>query len=138
MEELYILLLTTKSSNIVEDLETLRLLSKVVPDVAGGAREQDVTEKLFELIFAFDEVMTSGGYKEQGVTMQNVKKNLEMESHEEKVSNEEEKRWREADEKLHTYLNFNLTHVFVRIPPFSTCLPSFSLCLPTTSQPLPP
>lgn len=33
---LYLLLITTKASNIVEDLGTLRLLAKVVPDVAGG------------------------------------------------------------------------------------------------------
>ena len=65
IEDLYILLITNKGSNIVEDLETLRLLSKIVPDVAGGSRESDITSKLFELIFAFDEVLAAGGYKEQ-------------------------------------------------------------------------
>lgn len=33
MDDLFLLLVTNRASNIVEDLETLRLLSKVVPDV---------------------------------------------------------------------------------------------------------
>ena len=50
--------MTNRASNIVEDLETLRLLSKVVPDVVGVSNisEDRVTEKCFDLIFAFDEV----------------------------------------------------------------------------------
>jgi len=83
---LYLLLITTKTSNIVEDLGTLRLLAKVVPDVAGGQTEASVNENAFELIFAFDEVLTVGGYKEE-VTLSTIQKNLAMESHDEKVHN---------------------------------------------------
>ena len=82
---MYLLLITTKASNIVEDLGTLRLLAKVVPDVAGGLQEQAIAEKAFELIFAFDEVITSGGYKEEDCTLSSIRNNLEMDSHEEKV-----------------------------------------------------
>lgn len=59
LDNLYLLLITNRASNIVEDLDTLRLLSKVVPDIAGAANnisEDRITEKCFELIFAFDEV----------------------------------------------------------------------------------
>lgn len=59
MDNLFLLLITNRASNIVEDLETLRLLSKVVPDIAGAANnlsEEKISEKCFELIFAFDEV----------------------------------------------------------------------------------
>ncbi|CAN0502458.1 unnamed protein product, partial [Ectocarpus sp. 12 AP-2014] len=56
IENLFLLLVTNKASNIVEDLETLRMLSKVVPDVAGGVTEDKVMSKSFELVFAFDEV----------------------------------------------------------------------------------
>ena len=62
--QMYLLLVTTKASNIVEDLGTLRLLAKVVPDVAGSLQEQAINEHAFDLIFAFDEVLTAGGYKE--------------------------------------------------------------------------
>lgn len=84
--QIYLLLITTKTSNIVEDLGTLRLLAKVVPDVAGGLQEQAINDNAFELIFAFDEVLTTGGYKEQ-VTLTNIRTNLLMDSHEEKIHN---------------------------------------------------
>ena len=81
---IYLLLITTKTSNIVEDLSTLRLLAKVVPDVAGGLQEHAIAEKAFDLIFAFDEVLTAGGYKEEA-TLSSIRTNLLMESHEEKI-----------------------------------------------------
>jgi hypothetical protein len=82
---LYLLLVTTKASNIVEDLGTLRLLAKVVPDVAGGMQEHAINEHAFELIFAFDEVLTAGGYKED-VSLSAIRTNLLMDSHEEKIA----------------------------------------------------
>jgi hypothetical protein len=81
---LFLLLITTKSSNIVQDLGTLRLLAKVVPDIIGGLSEILVNEHAFELIFAFDEVLTVGGYKED-VALSDIRTNLQMESHEEQV-----------------------------------------------------
>lgn len=135
IESLFLLLITNKASNIVEDLETLRLLSKgayvpdvdddvmmivrmdgsapsaprgedqrstdwrsphcihtynsneqtVVPEVAGGVTEDRVSDAAFELVFAFDEVITTGGYRE-AVTLQQIKTNVEMDSHEEKLA----------------------------------------------------
>jgi uncharacterized membrane protein YgcG len=83
LESLVLVIITTKASNIVEDLETLRLLSKIIPDVAGGLAEGDVTSNCFDLIFAFDELIYSGGYKEN-MTISQIKANLEMDSEEEK------------------------------------------------------
>ncbi|KAI2511846.1 coatomer subunit alpha [Fragilaria crotonensis] len=82
--QMYLLLITTKASNIVEDLGTLRLLAKVVPDVAGGLQESSINDHAFDLIFAFDEVLTAGGYKEEA-TLSSIRTNLLMDSHEEKV-----------------------------------------------------
>ena len=84
IEDLFLLLITNKASNIVEDLETLRLLSKLVPEVAGGISEDRIMDKMFELVFAFDEVLTTGGHREN-ITMAQIQTNLTMDSHEEKL-----------------------------------------------------
>lgn len=85
MEQLYLLLVTNKQSNILEDLETLRLLSKIVPEFCPGLDEEGICRAAFELIFAFDEVI-SMGHKEN-VTVTQVKQYIEMESHEERLHN---------------------------------------------------
>mmetsp|Transcript_6455 Transcript_6455/g.27160 ORF Transcript_6455/g.27160 Transcript_6455/m.27160 type:complete len:537 (-) Transcript_6455:195-1805(-) len=86
VEQIFLLLITNKASNIVEDLDTLRLLSKVVPEVAGGHSEERVAEKVFDLVFALDEVIAPGGYREH-VDLRTIRQNLEMDSHEEKLHN---------------------------------------------------
>ncbi|CAL5218817.1 g546 [Coccomyxa viridis] len=84
IEGMYLLLVTNKASNILEDLETLRLMSKVLPEyVLPPVDEETIVSAAFELLFAFDEVI-SLGYKEN-VTVGQVKQNTEMESHEEKL-----------------------------------------------------
>ena len=76
--------MSNKASNILEDLETLRMLSKVLPEyVLPPIDEESISQVAFELLFAFDEVI-SLGYKEN-VTVGQVKQNTEMESHEEKL-----------------------------------------------------
>ena len=48
----------------------------MVPDQCQGqVTEERVTERAFNLLFAFDEAITTGGYKEQ-VTLANIKTNL--------------------------------------------------------------
>ncbi|KAI3936033.1 hypothetical protein MKX01_021463 [Papaver californicum] len=83
IEALYLLLVTNKQSNILEDLETLRLLSKIVPEYSPSLDEYGVCKSAFELIFAFDEAI-SLGHKES-VSVTQVKQYCEMESHEEKL-----------------------------------------------------
>ena len=85
MEGMYLLLITNKQSNILEDLETLRLLSKVVPEYLEAMDEAAIAESAFELLFAFDEVI-SLGHKEE-VTVTQVCQNTDMRSFEEDLAN---------------------------------------------------
>jgi hypothetical protein len=46
LEDLYLLLITNKSSNIVEDLETLRLMARVVPEFCADLTDAGVTSQV--------------------------------------------------------------------------------------------
>ncbi|KAH7516228.1 hypothetical protein FEM48_Zijuj10G0113000 [Ziziphus jujuba var. spinosa] len=108
IEALYLLLVTNKQSNILEDLDTLRTLSKLehhtcytcdtscldrkmvgslslfkVPEYSMSLDEEGICKTAFELIFAFDEVIALG--HKENVTVAQVKQYCEMESHEEKL-----------------------------------------------------
>uniref|UniRef100_A0A0R3VWZ8 Coatomer subunit delta n=1 Tax=Taenia asiatica TaxID=60517 RepID=A0A0R3VWZ8_TAEAS len=85
LEKLYVLLITTKASNILEDLETLRLFARVIPEYARGLEASDVVENAFQIVFAFDEIVALG-YREN-VTLSQIRTFTEMDSHEEKMFN---------------------------------------------------
>ncbi|KAF8216504.1 hypothetical protein K438DRAFT_1797337 [Mycena galopus ATCC 62051] len=84
LEDLYILLITNKASNILQDIDTLHLLARVVSDMCRSAAESEVLTRAFELLGAFDEVVGLG-YREGAVGLVQVRNALEMESHEEKI-----------------------------------------------------
>lgn len=84
MESLYLVLVTNRSSNILEDLETLRLLAKVVQDCCQiQVNEELVLKHAFDIVFAFDEVISFG--HRESVTLSQIKTYTEMDSHEEKL-----------------------------------------------------
>ena len=82
-EKLYVLLITTTTSNILEDLETLRLFARVVPEYCRSMDEAEIIENAFQIIFAFDEIVALG-YRES-VNLAQIRTFVEMDSHEEKV-----------------------------------------------------
>jgi hypothetical protein len=72
LQGMFLLLVTNRGSNILEDLDTLRLLSKLVPEYAGSMLDEEaISRAAFDLIFAFDEVI-SHGHKEN-ITVQQVR-----------------------------------------------------------------
>jgi len=83
LEKLYVLLITTKASNILEDLETLRLFARVIPEYCKTVEESEILAQSFPLIFAFDEIIALG-YREN-VNLAQIRTFTEMDSHEEKV-----------------------------------------------------
>lgn len=91
---LYLVLLTTKGSNMLENLETLRLLARMMQEIchahpaasstqASITNEDAVLQNAFDLVFAFDEAI-SFGYREP-VTAAQIHQYVEMESHEERL-----------------------------------------------------
>lgn len=85
LDKLFVLLITTKASNILEDLETLRLFSRVVPEYCKVLEDNDILDNAFQLIFAFDEIVALG-YREN-VNLAQIRTFIEMDSHEERVIN---------------------------------------------------
>merc|ERR1711935_126450 len=81
-EELYLIVITSKQSNIVEDLETLKLMSKLWIEYCPQPEEEEEQEIecVFDFVNALDEVI-SIGYREQ-VTVAQVRTNMEMSSSE--------------------------------------------------------
>jgi len=85
MESLHLVLVTNKSSNILEDLETLRLLAKVVQDCCQlPVNEELCVKHALDIVFAFDEVISFG--HRESVTLSQIKTYTEMDSHEEKLA----------------------------------------------------
>ncbi|CAG8485968.1 6178_t:CDS:2 [Funneliformis caledonium] len=83
LDELYMVLITNRQSNILQDIDTLHLFARVVSDVCRSNDEREILKNSFELLSAFDEIV-SLGYREN-VNLAQVKSITEMESHEEKI-----------------------------------------------------
>jgi len=98
LDQLYMVLITTKNSNILEDLETLRLFSRVMPEYCKAMTEKEVLDNAFELVFAFDEVVALG-YRES-VNLAQIRTYTEMDSHEERVFYQIKKTQEEEAKKL--------------------------------------
>lgn len=84
LEDLYMVLITNKQSNILQDVETLHLFARCVADFCRSMKEEEILASAFELLCAFDEIVACGGYREN-VTVPQIKTYAEMDSHEEKL-----------------------------------------------------
>ncbi|KAK3834832.1 MAG: Adaptor complexes medium subunit family-domain-containing protein [Linnemannia elongata] len=99
LEELFIVLITNKQSNILQDIDTLQLVSRVVSSTCRPTDAREIDRNAFELLSSFDEII-SLGYREN-VNLAQVGSISEMDSHEEKIQEMIEKnKEREAKEEL--------------------------------------
>ncbi|KAI5956190.1 RET2 [Candida jiufengensis] len=83
LEEFYIVLITNKTSNILQDIDTLHLFASTISTLLRQIDEKEIFENSFDIIDAFDEIINMG-YKEN-LTLSQVQTFLEMDSHEEKI-----------------------------------------------------
>lgn len=83
LEDLYMILITNKQSNILQDIDTLHLFARVVSDTCRSNDEREILRHAFDLLSSFDEIV-SLGYREN-VNLAQIKSITEMESHEEKI-----------------------------------------------------
>ncbi|GET87481.1 coatomer delta subunit-like protein [Leishmania tarentolae] len=91
LEDLFLVLVTTTKSNIVEDLATLHLMGRLIPEyVPEGITEASLEAHSFEVFFALDEVVVCG--KRENSTVEQIRVYLEMDSYEERMALEEKQR----------------------------------------------
>lgn len=83
LDELYMVLITNLQSNILQDINSLHLFAQVVSSICKSMDEREILKNAFELLTAFDEIVTLG-YREN-LTMSQIKTFLDMESHEERI-----------------------------------------------------
>lgn len=83
MEEYYVVLITNKHSNILQDIDTLNMFAKVINSILRQVDEREIFDNCFELLSAFDEIVTLG-YREN-VDSRQVMEFLAMDSHEERI-----------------------------------------------------
>ncbi|POS86371.1 coatomer subunit delta [Erysiphe pulchra] len=83
LDELYMVLVTNRQSNILQDIDTLHLFVQVITSTCKSLEEREILKNAYELLSAFDEIVTLG-YREN-LTISQIRTFLEMESHEERI-----------------------------------------------------
>ena len=83
LDELYMVLITNRQSNILQDIDSLHLFAQVVTSISKTLDEREILRNAYELLSAFDEIVTLG-YREN-LSLSQIKTFLEMESHEERI-----------------------------------------------------
>ena len=95
VESLYLILITTKNSNIIEDTEILKLIYRLIQDLCGTINSESILNNAFEIMLGIDDIV-SLGYR-NSVNLGQIKQYLQMESIEEQ---EFKRKKREQEEKV--------------------------------------
>jgi diadenosine tetraphosphate (Ap4A) HIT family hydrolase len=90
-ESLHLVVLSNNTGNIVEELAVLRMAGRVLPErCAGPIDESSVVRSAFEILFAFDELVTNG--QRENISLEQLNAVLEMFSAEEEMKQQEQQR----------------------------------------------
>jgi len=83
-DPLYLVLITSLDSNIIEDIEVLKLANRLIFDICGVVKltEESIIDNAFEIALGLDDLITFGSF--EGLNLVQVKNLLQMDSAEEK------------------------------------------------------
>jgi hypothetical protein len=95
IDSFYLILITTKNSNIIEDTEILKLIYRLIQDLCGKIDQESIVNNAYEIMLGIDDIV-SLGYR-NSVNLGQIKQYLQMESIEEK---EFKRKKREQEEKV--------------------------------------
>ena len=95
IDSFYLILITTKNSNIIEDTEILKLIYRLIQDLCGKIDHESIVNNAYEIMLGIDDIV-SLGYR-NSVNLGQIKQYLQMESIEEK---EFKRKKREQEEKV--------------------------------------
>ncbi|EDO15845.1 hypothetical protein Kpol_507p7 [Vanderwaltozyma polyspora DSM 70294] len=82
-DDYYLILVTNRQSNIIQDLSTLNLFSQSVNYYLNSFDEEEIFINAFEILSSFDEIIVMGN--KENLTVSQVNTYLAMESHEERI-----------------------------------------------------
>jgi len=82
VENLFVVLITSKTSNIIEDIEIIKLIYRLAQDLCGNIVESSVSTNAFELMLGIDDIVCLG-YR-NSVSISQIKQFMLMDSQEEK------------------------------------------------------
>jgi hypothetical protein len=82
IENLFLILITDKESNLIEDIEITKIVYRLLQDICGNITENTVKENAFELIMGIDDIVNMG-YRD-AVSIVQIKQYLVMDSQDEK------------------------------------------------------
>lgn len=82
IEHLYLVLLTDKDSNLIEDMEIIKIIYRLIQDICVSISESTIVENCFDLIMGIDDIVNLG-YRD-AVSVAQIKQFLLMDSQDEK------------------------------------------------------
>jgi hypothetical protein len=104
-EPLYLVVITTLDSNVIEDLEVLKLANRLIIDLCGVGKlvDKEIVNNAWDIALALDDIISFGSF--EGINMNQVKNLLQMDSAEEKEFRKiQMQREKHAKEQLHIHM----------------------------------
>ena len=63
LDELYMVIITNKQSNILQDIQTLQLFARTISEYCRSTKESEIVRNAYEILCAFDEIINNYDHK---------------------------------------------------------------------------